>query len=205
LSDNDSRALQYQVKTALHEGYHLRADGDETDFHVLDVADRENWRKIEETFAETSAHYAAEFLGIKGIHPAVPEAIIDVLPRLKRTDEFAECTQLSDFGKIALEKRLAGDGSKWKDLQDKLYSQAFDKDKYVRRYADSIEKNADNYLEAMLAANPDNRPYKKYMREDIDRIVKALKSDKDMPVYTDGIKMVYEGVLVEAMSREGVY
>ena len=202
LKENDDRAVEYQTKTAIHEAFHLKAHCRETDFDW----DPDAWRAMEETFAETSAHYSMELMGHEGvIHPAYPHILVETLPRLKQTEEFADCTRISDFGKIALEKRLDGGGSKWLDLHKKLYSQDFDMDEYVKRYAKSIEKNADRYLEASIAANPQNRPVKSYMENDLKFILDKINAGQSIKRLTSNHELVLSNVLLAAMNEEGVY
>ena len=206
LNKDDDRSVAYQTKTAFHEAFHLSGDGRESDRSV----DEDKWRAMEETFAETSAHYAMELMGHEGvIHPSYADVLIDTLPRLARTEEFADCITISDFGKVALEKRLAGGDSKWIDVYDKAYSnQGFrdnsDRDRYVRSYVRSIEENADTYLEQVLDRAPNLRPQKAQLRKEIDDVVKMLHSYEPLPPNPGAYRM-YSEMLVAAMNKEGVF
>ena len=105
LRSTDPRNMSYKVKTALHESYHLKADGlahDRPSYRQMNGYSISDWSKWEETFTECSAHYMAECIGIKGIAPSYASHLVETLPKLKASiPEFASCSTITDFGKIA--------------------------------------------------------------------------------------------------------
>jgi len=202
LQSDDDRGINYQVKTTFHESYHLNAHGRETDM----LTDRSKWVAIEETFAETSAHYAMQSYGIaEKLQPAYCNYLIDTLPRLKQTAEFSKCVSLADFGKIALETRLNGGGAEWVKLYDDIFAAAFDKEDYIKQYLYYAEQNADALIKKTFANAPSNAPYESYMKADLDNVfIKLNKGDK-ISTLSANEKMVFDEIFVAVMNELGVF
>ena len=99
LNSKDQRSENHSIKTLFHEAYHAKADGMVGDL----IKDKTAYLMVEETFAETSAHYLYKQLGIeKEIAASYAEKLTEMLPRLKQLDKFKDCTTLADFGEIAI-------------------------------------------------------------------------------------------------------
>lgn len=199
LRKNDSRDMTYQIKTAFHEGYHLALQGREWD--LLDH--RAIWSDIEETFAESAAHYAAKVYGITDLSPSYSGKLIRVLPRLKKLPEFADCTNITDFGKIAWNERLSGKGGVWKELYDKAFAEKFDKT-YYKQYFQYIKDNKETLLDKALENMPDNIPYRKQMLGDLDGALEHIKDTGNIDALKGNEKLVFETVLINAMNKKGI-
>ena len=98
LNASDKRSVLYKIKTAFHEAFHASGNGFPTD---IDSMDQSRWLDLEETFAESSAHYMASQYGITDLTPSYPDKLVKMLPRLKKLPEFKGCKTIADFGKVA--------------------------------------------------------------------------------------------------------
>ncbi|WP_027098280.1 minor capsid protein [Clostridium paraputrificum] len=198
LKSNDIRAKEYQIKTAFHEAFHALATGRKTDYHI-----NKHWLEIEETFAESAAHYLTKVMGInKDIAPSYPEKLIEMLPRLKKLPKFKNCNTIADFGKIALEERLNGAGSEWATLFREAKSQGYNYIGYAKKhYLDYIKENKEELIDVMLENIPEYKKYKPNMMDDLEYAIK--KVDKELNL--DGNdKFVFQRVLSIVINRVGV-
>jgi len=206
LEKDDNRSIEYKVKTAFHEGYHLLSHGRKTDLDHINLKD---FLMLEETFAETSAHYSAKALGInKKLYPAYPETLIETLPRLKQLPEYNQCTTLSDFGKIALQERLDGGDAMWGDLHNKLFSQKFDDNKYQIQYLSYIKSNKSSLIDMVLENAPTESKsiYETILDRAISKIDGGLDSIGSNVIndLTFDEKNIFTNLVVAAMSEKGV-
>ena len=171
LKADDPRPMEYRIKSVFHESYHLSLDGKEWDAFNKGMNLNPWWQDIEETFAESSAHYLAQEYGISGkLAPAYPDKIIRNLPKLKHLDEFKDCKTIQDFGKIAFEKRRDGQNGIWKELSKRMkkvelpkgyYSQYYE---YIEQHEEELYKMIDENMPGVIRSKED---YINRMRESI--------------------------------------
>lgn len=198
LNSGDLRGKEYQIKTSLHEAYHAKANNMNSD--RLSIGKK--WIQIEETFAESSAHYMAKEMGVnKEIAPSYSSYLIDTLPRLKQLDKFKNCESIADFGKIAWQDRLNGVEPTW----EKLYNECMDvkhnwKD-YSKQYFSYIDENKEELVEKMLENMPNYKEFKNSMVKDIDGAIKNLTYNNSLSSNQD---MVLSNVLAITINRVGV-
>ncbi len=202
LNSKDVRGIEYKVKTAFHELFHAKAHGLEHDAHF---GSRE-WVRIDDTFAEVTAHYLAKAVGVQTeITPSYPGYLVDILPKLKRTlPEFAKCSTIIDFGEVAYNYRF-GDSptAKWKSLHQLLDRQKHDIIDYSRQYIDYIKSNKDELLDKMFENSIGDKQYKQDMLTDLDGLIKRIEGGGDVNM-SDNERYIFNRVLIIAMNRMGV-
>lgn len=203
LNSQDDRSDVYQTKTLFHEAYHAMGHNRQIDIRSMDYGSI-RWLDIEETFAETSSHYAIIQAGInEKISPAYPDKLVNVLPRLKQTDKFKDAKFLSDFGEIAWNDRLNGTASTWLELAKEVEAIDHDWIEYSKQYKDYITKNRDKLMDKMLENMPSNKDFKDYMLTDLDNALDKIDND-DLTGFTGNENMIYSNILVNAMNEIGV-
>ena len=203
LESTDDRSSVYQTKTLFHEAYHARGHDRLTDMRSLDFGSI-RWLDIEETFAETSAHYAIIQAGInEKIAPAYSDKLVNILPRLKQTDKFKDAKFLSDFGEIAWYDRLNGTASTWLELAKEAEAINHDWIEYSKQYKDYITENRDKLMDKMLENMPSNKDFKDYMLTDLDNALSKIDND-DLTGLNGNENMVYSNILANAMNEIGV-
>jgi len=198
LRSGDARSQKYRVKTAFHEAYHAKANGLKTD---LGNIPRSHWLDIEETFAESSAHYMAEEMGITDLTPSYADKLINMLPRLKKLPEFASCTKISDFGKIALENRMNGVASEWETLYDEAKKMPHNWKNYSKQYFPEINKNINDYVDKMLENMPQYVDFKPNMMEDARNAMQKVENGGKL---SSNEELVLSNLACIAMNRLGV-
>lgn len=203
LEKGDDRILEYQIKTAFHEAYHLSCQGKEWDA-VLHGGINPKWVSIEETFAEASAHYAAQIYGINNIAPAYADTLIQTLPRLKHIEKYSGCTTLTDFGEIAWKERLSGGGGRWAALYEKVFAITLDESEYYGQYFEYVRKNMDSLTDKALENSPKFRQYKDLMKEDLESAMQKIESGVPVSELNQNEGFIFPQVLINAMVREGV-
>lgn len=203
LNSQDDRSSNYQVKTIFHEAYHAMNHGRKSDMKTGIFGDI-NWLDIEETFAETSAHYAIKQAGIDAkLSPSYPDKLVNVLPRLKQLDKFKNASTLSDFGEIAWNERLAGQASTWESLAKEVNDIQHDWVAYGKVYEKYIKENETDLLGLMLQNMPqyDNEQIRGMMLGDLHS---ALDKAENGGWLSSNEEMVYSNILVVAMNLIGV-
>ena len=86
LNSNDARSMNYRIKTAFHESFHLSANGLEWDGLDSSGSIAKEWRSLEETFTESSAHYLINKYGFSDkLSPSYAQELVENLPRLKNS------------------------------------------------------------------------------------------------------------------------
>lgn len=203
LEKGDDRLLEYQIKTAFHEAYHLSCQGKEWDA-VLNGRINPKWVSIEETFAEASAHYAAQIYGINNISPAYADTLIQTLPRLRHIEKYSGCTTLTDFGEIAWKERLSGGGGRWAALYEKVFAITLDESEYYGQYFEYVRKNMDSLIDKTLENSPKFRQYKDLMKEDLESAMQKIESGVPVSELNQNEGFIFPQVLINAMAREGV-
>ena len=150
LNSNDARSMNYRIKTAFHESFHLSANGLEWDGMDSSGNIVEKWRSLEETFTESSAHYLIEKYGISAkLSPSYTQELVENLPRLKRLAKYSSCNTIQDFGKIAFKDRQNGVGAKWLHLHSDMSKVVLPID-YYSQYNSYITQNEDDLLDMMF-------------------------------------------------------
>lgn len=199
LNSKDARSYIYKVKTAFHEAFHAKAHGLKTDYGVLSS---KAWLDIEETFAESSAHYLALQVGIEDLAPSYGARLCEMLPRLKQLPEFSSCTTIADFGKVAFEGRMNGVTSEWTDLYNRAMAVPYNWKEYSKQYFPAISGNADEYIDKMLENMPDYKQYRDQMRNELDTAIQKINTGSG--ALTGNEEIVITNVLSIAMNRLGV-
>lgn len=203
LESTDDRSSVYQTKTLFHEAYHAMGHDRLTDMRSLDYGSI-RWLDIEETFAETSAHYANIQAGFKHkISPSYPDKLVEILPRLKQTDKFKKAKTLSDFGEVAWNDRLNGRASTWLELAKEVEAIDHDWIEYSKQYKDYITENRDKLMDKMLENMPSNKDFKDYMLTDLNNALEKIDND-DLTGFTGNENMIYSNILANAMNEIGV-
>lgn len=199
LNASDKRSIPYQIKTAFHEAYHASGNGFSTDIGSMDQS---RWLDLEETFAESSAHYMASQYGITGLTPSYPDKLVKMLPRLKKLPEFKGCKTIADFGKIAQEARQNGGGSVWKDMSQRAMRKRFDFATYTKQYFQTIRKDVPGMIDKILENMPESKQYRKDM---IDDLAKAM-DNVDTYGYTlgDNQSLLLNNAVAVEMGKIGV-
>lgn len=200
LNSKDQRSENHSIKTLFHEAYHAKADGMIADIRL----DRHAYLMVEETFAETSAHYLYKQMGLdREIAASYAEKLTEMLPRLKQLDKFKDCNTFADFGQIAWTDRLNGVNPKWSDLYKEAMKVDFDYKSYAGKYMGYIDKNKDDLLDVMLDNMPSYRNYKSAMSSDLDNARKKLAGELKGDLSSNE-KMVLNNLVSVAMGRLGV-
>lgn len=198
LNRDDERSINYKIKTAFHEAFHLRATGLPWDGYYFGRIN-DKWLSLEETFTESAAHYLTSEYGIKSkLAPSYPELLAKNLPRLKQLDKYAGCNTISDFGKIALEDRLNNVGSIWTNLYDEMSKKKVTKD-YYAQYFDYIKENKDSLFNLMFENSPGYEDYREHMKVDLEN---AMNSDLEN--LTSNQELVFYSIITCAMQKVGV-
>lgn len=196
---NDKRSAEYQVKTAFHEAYHASGNGYATDYGTKNSS---RWLNLEETFAETSAHYKASLYGITDLAPAYPDKLVNMLPRLKQLPEFSDYNTLIEFGKVALEARQNGCGSKWMQLSKAAMRKKFSYGDYTSQYFSEIRGDVSGYVDKILENMPGSVKYKENMVADIEEAMKNI--EKFGYTLSDNEELMLNNAVAVAMNRIGV-
>ena len=201
LEENDDRGKNYQLKTILHEAYHAKGHGRKFDY-FSNGSMNEPSLAIEETFAESSSHYAISRLGIKEqLSPAYAEYLVDTVPRLKKLEKYSSINNIVDLGEIAWNDRLNGQNSQWNELANQIAKIEHDWQQYGLQYKDYILDHKERLVDKFLENAPSQRKYRKHMIGDIDSIFSKLNKNEQL---THSETFVYQNVLVNAMNEEGV-
>lgn len=198
LNRDDERSINYKIKTAFHEAFHLRATGLPWDGYYFGRIN-DKWLSLEETFTESTAHYLTSEYGIKSkLAPSYPELLAKNLPRLKQLDKYAGCNTISDFGKIALEDRLNNVGSIWTNLYDEMSKKKVTKD-YYAQYFDYIKENKDSLFNLMFENSPGYEDYREHMKVDLENTMNS-----DLENLTSNQELVFYSIITCAMQKVGV-
>lgn len=197
---SDKRNGNYRIKTAFHEAFHAKGDGRKTTFHKDTTA----WLQIEETFAETSAHYMVKAIGIhEEISASYCEKLVEMLPRLKQLPKFKDCKTFADFGRIAWEERLAGGTAQWTTLYNQAMKQSHDWKVYAQQYFQYIDDHTDELLDVMLNSMPECRKYKSNMASDYKYAKAKMLANSNIRL-TSNENVVMTNLVALAMNRLGV-
>lgn len=200
LRKDDPRPMEYRIKTVFHESYHVSLDGRKWDAFDWKGEYSLDWHDIEETLAESSAHYLTEQYGItKKLAPSYPKQIVLNLPRLKMLDKFKTCETIQDFGRIAYEERRAGKGGAWKKLSKQMQKVML-ADDYYAQYFEYIQENEDKLLEMYFENYPGLGILKKEVVQELHDGIDLVRKGGTLPE-TEGI---FYAVLACAMQVIGV-
>jgi len=199
LRSTDIRNDEYKLKTLFHELFHANVNGHKTDMHIMDIND---YLQIEETFAETAAHFLYNSTGRGAeISPSYAGRLVEMLPRLKQLEGFKDCETLSDFGEKAWEIRLNEKDARWEGLYLDAMKVNHNWKTYSRQYTDYIDENLDDLLDLMLENMPRYKPYKQNMK--VDYMNAKAKIDAN-EILSGNEEMVMRNILINAMNRIGV-
>lgn len=199
LNSEDVRSMEYRIKTAFHEAFHLSAngrgwDGLNSSWKVLD-----KWRDLEETFTEASAHYLIEQYGIANkLSPSYADKLVSNLPRLKQLPKYASCKTIQDFGEIAFADRQGGAEAKWLQLYSEMSKVVLPAD-YYSKYQAYITQNEDDLFDMFFGNTPTYVKYRTQMKADLKSAM-----EKDFLSLSGNEKLVYSNILACAMQKMGV-
>ena len=192
LNSNDARSMNYRVKTAFHESFHLSANG--LDWDGLDSSG-----SLEETFTESSAHYLIEKYGISAkLSPSYAQELVENLPRLKRLAKYSSCNTIQDFGKIAFKDRQNGVGAKWLQLHSDMSNVTLPID-YYSQYNSYITNNEDDLFDMFFENLVGYNQYRTQMKAELKSAM-----GKDFWSLSGNEKLVYSNILACAMQKVGV-
>lgn len=200
LNSKDPRSYQYRVKTAFHEAYHAKSNGLKIDMAKLG---NKAWSDIEETFAESSAHYLAGQMGIADLSPSYSSKLCEILPRLKQLPEFSSCSSIADFGRIAFNNRMNGRGPEWTDLYNRAMGVSYDWKTYSKQYFSTITENADDYIDKMLENMPNFKIYREQMKDELATAIEKINAG-NADTLNENEETVIKNILAIAMNRMGV-
>ncbi|MEY8357115.1 phage minor capsid protein [Lachnospiraceae bacterium 54-53] len=204
LQADDDRSLQYQIKTAFHESYHLSLQGHKWDA-VKGGRPNEKWRIMEETFAEVSAHYAADLYGIEEmLAPAYGDILVKTLPRLKRLPKYKNCNTAMDFGKIAWRDRLLGNSGVWEQLYDDVFSLGFDEGIYYKQYFKIFGLHEKELFNKFFENNPKLQQYEDMLKDDLKNAVTKINLGIPLDNLNTNERVIFSNIIANAMWKEGI-
>ena len=199
LNSNDARSMNYRIKTAFHESFHLSAnrlewDGMDSSGNIV-----EKWRSLEETFTESSAHYLIEKYGISAkLSPSYAQELVENLPRLKKLTKYSSCSTIQDFGEIAFRDRQNGVGAKWLQLHSDMSNVILPTD-YYSQYNSYIANNEDDLFDMFFENLVGYSQYRSQMKAELKSAM-----GKDFWLLSGNEKLVYSNILACAMQKVGV-
>ena len=199
LDSKDARSMEYRIKTAFHESFHLSANG--LDWDGLDSSGNivEKWRSLEETFTESSAHYLIEKYGISAkLSPSYAQELVENLPRLKRLTKYSSCNTIQDFGKIAFKDRQNGVGAKWLQLYSDMSNVTLPID-YYSQYNSYITNNEDDLFDMFFENLVGYNQYRTQMKAELKSAM-----GKDFWTLSGNQQIIYSNILACAMQKMGV-
>ena len=199
LNANDARSINYRIKTAFHESFHLSANGLEWDGMDSSGNIVEKWRSLEETFTESSAHYLIEEYGISAkLSPSYTQELVENLPRLKRLAKYSSCNTIQDFGKIAFEDRQNGVGAEWLHLHSDMSKVVLPID-YYSQYNSYITQNEDDLLDMMFENMVEYKQYRSLIKAELESAI-----GEDFRTLSGNQRVIYSNILACAMQKMGV-
>lgn len=199
LRADDQRPTAYRIKTAFHEAYHLSAGGRSWDGLTPGRRIRKSWRRLEETFAEASAHYLLEQYGVtEKVALSYSEYLVENLPKLKQLDKYSSCATIRDFGEIGFNDRKNGDGALWSDLSNKLRKIKLAED-YYESYHSYMLDHEEELFDMWLASRPGDEKYREKMKGNLESAIKKKPGD-----FSHNEKMVYNNIMSCAMQKVGI-
>ncbi|OMD18523.1 hypothetical protein [Paenibacillus odorifer] len=143
LADPDCRNEKYLFKTLFHELYHACVHNLK---HDTDIIGYENWLKIEEVAAETSAHYICKLMGYSGETAfSYSKELVEILPKLKRIPDFQNCNSIVDFGGKFIKYRFNDNNksAEWATLYNVCSGITIDMKNYSLAYKADVMDNID--------------------------------------------------------------
>lgn len=204
LDFDDKRKMSYREKTLFHESYHAMLNDKKMDLRRIFESD---WLQIEETFAETSAHYLSQLVGIKEkMSLSYSKDIVEVLPRLKKFRKFKDCKTISDFGRIVYYERYKGKNAIWGPIRDIIFQKELDILEYGKQYLDYIEKNQSKiftmYYRNVFDLNPNLK--KEKIQKLLNKGLKAMKEKNNIHDFDNSERYSFDIILSSVMKLKGV-
>lgn len=164
LLSNNAAAERYQLKTVFHELFHAKAQGliHDNSFNYLTSMSTSKWTYIEESFTELASHYMARRAGIEGtIIPSYERYLVDILPRLKKLEEFKGCITLEDFGENILKYRYGKEATAiWEAMYKHVKAVDVDTAAWAAGYKERIEANIDSLVNELYERNSQDNKFK---------------------------------------------
>lgn len=201
LQSNDERKVEHRIKTVFHECFHLKANTYSCESIVEDSPEYKKWMEIEETMAECAAQYLYnEYDESEKLSPSYTRYLIKNLPKLKQIDGYKDCKTIYDFGRRALENRVATDKVEWLSLYEKLENISIDED-YYKPYENYVEKNKDKLLDRIIANSPVLEEDREHLSDWFDDYLFFRELGENVG---GDYRRNYEGFIVNAMLDIGV-
>lgn len=201
LQSNDERKIEYKIKTVFHECFHLKANSYKCETIVEESSDYKKWNEVEETMAECAAQYLYnEYDESEKLSPSYTSYLIKNLPKLKQIDGYKDCKTIYDFGRRALEKRVATDKVEWLSLYEKLENISIDND-YYKPYENYVEKNKDKLVDRIIANSPILEEDREHLSDWFDDYLFFRELGENVG---GDYRRNYEGFIVNAMLDIGV-
>lgn len=207
LNPNDTRPMEYRVKTAYHEAFHLSLNGKPWDAINKNWKINNDWCNIEETLTECAAHYKMkDTYGIYNLLPSYPYKLVWNLPRLKMLDEYSECSTIQDFGRIAWKNRVTSYDDKsgiWGSISRRVKKQKVGSEYFVQ-YHEYIEEHKDALMDKLVEGGVLPSNLKSDALNDLDTALGLVDRAGVMPGYDSGSGIIYYNVMAQAMQEVGV-
>ena len=207
LNPNDTRPMEYRVKTAYHEAFHLSLNGKPWDAINKNWKINNDWCNIEETLTECAAHYKMkDTYGIYNLLPSYPYKLVWNLPRLKMLDEYSECSTIQDFGRIAWKNRVTsydGKSGIWGNISRRVKKQKVGSEYFVQ-YHGYIEEHKDALMDKLVEGGVLPSNLKSDALNDLDTALGLVDRAGVMPGYDSGSGIIYYNVMAQVMQEVGV-
>lgn len=214
LRSTDPRDMSYKVKTALHESYHLKAEGlinDRPTNSRINGYSASIWSKWEETFTECTAHYMSSSIGIKPLAPSYANYLVETLPRLKASvPEFSQCSSIVDFGKVAYKFRFGSVNEVtacWESIYLKTRGVQYDFIDYATQYIPYVKAHKDDLIdlvhEQMISGNWSRDHIEQPLNDILNRF-DNLQNGQKLTLSGNNERIVFENIIINAMNQEGV-
>lgn len=204
LEFDDKRKMCYREKTLFHESYHANLNGKKMDKNKIAFND---WLDIEEAFAETSAHYLSELVGIKEkMSLSYSDKIVEVLPRLKKFRKFKDCETISDFGRIIYYDRYKGKNGIWGPIRKVIFNKELDTLEYSKQYIEYIEENQSKIFTMFYrnAFDLNENLGKEDLKKILNKGLKAMKEKNNINEFSNLERYSFNVILSIAMRLKGV-
>lgn len=207
LNPNDTRPMEYRVKTAYHEAFHLSLNGKPWDAVNKNWKINNDWCNIEETLTECAAHYKMkDTYGIYNLLPSYPHKLVWNLPRLKMLDEYSGCSTIQDFGRIAWKNRVTsydGKSGIWGSISRRVKKQKVGSEYFVQ-YHGYIEEHKDALIDKLVEGGVLPLNLKPNALNDLDTALNLVDRVGVMPGYDSGSGVIYYNVMAQVMQEVGV-
>lgn len=188
-----------QIHTSYHETFHLARNG-----HDEHIARNRTVIAIEETMAETSAFTMCKENGVESASSSYAVEVVKILPRLKQSEKYKDCKTMSDFGKIFIADRRAGNTT-LKEERDIISNGRFSEGAYLAQYDKSASKYVDYAFENVTKPKDhSDREFRAKLSEIYRNGMDKLKEGKPLDKLTGDEKLMVCAAIRRSMEMEGI-